>query len=176
MAIDVPTFGLPLWLQDDTGDMTDTVFSEFYDRVTLSLHQSINRPDHSAIVLALNRHNLAAVMDFGPKHSLGNITFPPASAIPMDDFLRPTRKAGSSLSRHFAASDGQQYFWDYRQDRTEWICTNKQGYIIASYSITDLEDGSPSAASLYVTETSCHLVVELIASLTVMRHIAHYKL
>jgi hypothetical protein len=98
-------FGLPYWLTDHTGNFTDTAFTEYYDRITLNLHQTIQRPDRTTTVLVLNRFTLAAVMDYGRKHSLGSITFPPAAPVTMESFLRRRQKSGKYVL-HFNGRTG----------------------------------------------------------------------
>ncbi|TFY66458.1 hypothetical protein EVG20_g4623 [Dentipellis fragilis] len=84
-----------------------------------------------------------------------------------------------SLFRKFKASDGKEYKWSHRivADQ-EWTCLNAENYIVAQYNLKapDRPAFGTSGNVLTVYEAYAHLSVELLATLTIMRHIAQHNL
>ncbi|KDQ52036.1 hypothetical protein JAAARDRAFT_40639 [Jaapia argillacea MUCL 33604] len=190
--------GLAYMLEDRTGLLTRTDFDDIYERLFLRIAQS---PQQSAdasfsMIYDMGRRSSASgsderrhyhyqpsvVLQFGHDASLGTIHFAHASgslSIPMSRYLRKSSFLGRSLSRKFKASDGQDYKWDYRVVQSqEWTCLSPDNHIIAHYDLKPADKlayGS-SGNLLTIREEFAHLAIEILASLTIMRHIAEHRL
>ncbi|CDO76049.1 hypothetical protein BN946_scf184696.g1 [Trametes cinnabarina] len=172
-------FGLPYFLQDTTGRITGSEFVDLHDRMRLSLRQTLRDAHRVAYVIYDTSARLLvplATLDFGPNNALGTIKIGDGEHIPMGQYLA---RSGSGKSRKFRASDGQDYRWTLQSDG-DWQCTNaRSGYHIATYSMKPAGEPqytSSSGCMLTVEEAYPHLVGELLASLTIMRHIEQHNL
>ncbi|KAI0674884.1 hypothetical protein C8Q78DRAFT_1066791 [Trametes maxima] len=179
------TFGLPYFLEDTTGRITGSEFVDLHNRMHLSIKQTLRDAHHSAYVIYDHSRSSGAsrglflplaTLDFGAHNALGTIKVGDGEHIQMGQYLA---KSGSSKSRKFRASDGQDYRWTLQADG-DWQCTNaRSGYHIATYSMKPAGEPQYSGSSgcmLTVEEAYPHLVGELLASLTIMRHIEQHNL
>ncbi|KAJ7124430.1 hypothetical protein C8R44DRAFT_619743 [Mycena epipterygia] len=186
---------LPYILEDRTGAHTASDFDDIYDRLFYHVATVPQRSGSSAIMIySMNRrasrhrdsqpfhHTPAAMLEFLPDGSLGNASFmQPAGTltIPMVRYLRKTSMFGRSLSRKFMCSDGHEYKWVNRSvEGQEWTCTTADNYLIAHYDLkpADVRAYGVSGNTLTIYEAFSHLTLELLASLTIMRHIQQYNL
>jgi len=182
-------------MEDRFGLYNASDFDDIYDRLFLRVVQS---PQHSQKSMSMiynmgrrssrkhdSRHldrQPAVVLEFGANGTLGNIHYmnPPAAlSLTMHQYLRKTTIFGGSLSRRFTGSDGEDYRWSYRSvDGQEWSCVNSESHLVAHYALKPL--GVPayhvSGNMLTIHEPFSHLAIEILASLTIMRHIAYYNL
>ncbi|KAI0644701.1 hypothetical protein C8Q79DRAFT_1001959 [Trametes meyenii] len=179
------TFGLPYFLEDTTGRITGSEFVDLHNRMHLSIKQTLRDAQHTAYVIYDHSRSSGAsrglflplaTLDFGVHNTLGTIKVGDGEHIQMSQYLA---KSGSSRSRKFRASDGQDYRWTLQADG-DWQCTNaRSGYHIATYSMKPAGEPQYSGSSgcmLTVEEAYPHLVGELLASLTIMRHIEQHNL
>ncbi|KAI8992917.1 hypothetical protein BD414DRAFT_482716 [Trametes punicea] len=171
-------FGLPYFLEDRTGRITGSEFVDLHNRMHLTLRQTLRDAHRVAYVIYdLSSRVPLATLDFGANNALGTIKIGDSDHIQMNQYL--TRSGSSSKSRKFRASDGQDYRWTLQSDG-EWQCTNaRSGYHIATYSMKPAGEPQYSGSSgcmLTVEEAYPHLVGELLASLTIMRHIEQHDL
>jgi len=186
---------LPYAFEDRTGLLTASDFDEIYDRSYFHIAQSPQQRE-GTVLMIYNMHRRATrhrdllplqeepsvIMEFGAKNALGVITFlqPPATlSVPMNRYLRKINLFGSSLSRKFMASDGQEYKWLYRSIQgQEWSCMTSNDYLVAHYILKppDVRAYGVSGNILTIHEASAHLAIEFLASLTIMRHIKEYNL
>ncbi|KAJ7775627.1 hypothetical protein DFH07DRAFT_87201 [Mycena maculata] len=186
---------LPYILEDRTGAHTTSDFDDIYDRLFFHVATAPQRSGSSAtMIYSMNRrasrhrdaqpfHNTpAAVLEFLPDGSLGNVSFmQPAGTltIPMGTYLRRTSLFGRSLSRKFMCSDGREYKWVHRGvEGQEWTCTTADNYLVAHYDLkpADVRAYGVSGNTLTIYEAFAPLTLELLASLTIMRHIKQYNL
>jgi len=185
---------LPYTLEDRTG-LQNSDFDDIYDRMFLRVAR-LPQQGKSLLTMIYNmgqrasrhrdslpfRHNPSVILEFGLDESLGNISFkrPDASAtIPMSRYLRKTSLFGGSLSRKFTASDGREYRWSYRTvEGQEWSCLTAENGLVAHYDLIppDMRAYGTSGHTLTIDEAFSHLAIELLASLTIMRHIAQHNL
>ncbi|KAI0769422.1 hypothetical protein BD413DRAFT_477951 [Trametes elegans] len=180
------TFGLPFFLEDTTGRLSGSEFVDLHNRMHLSLKQTLRDAHHAAYVIydlssRASRGGLLvplATLDFGSNNALGTVKIGDGDHVSMNQYLV---KSGGyvSKSRKFRASDGQDYRWTLQADG-DWQCTNaKNGYHIATYSMKPAGEpqyASSSGCMLTVEEAYPHLVGELLASLTIVRHIEQHNL
>jgi len=172
-------YGMPYLLEDKTGKLTGSDFVDMNDRLRFRLRCTAQAPTHTAYMIhnANDPSNPLIALAFGPNNSLGTITVRSGVPIPMDQYLA---KLGSSTTRKFIGSDGQEYRWSWRSTRGhEWTCTNRSQYLVASYALKVA--GEPdylgsSGCMLTIDEAYPHLAAEILASLTIMRHIAAHGL
>lgn len=183
-------YGIPLFFEDKTGKISGTDFTDIYDRSPFLRLTQVSQSDRFLRLIhelgstsSRGGYSEAAVtMEFGTDYSLGNIYFGRSSsrAMPMDRYLRRLSSSGSSLVRVFRASDGADYVWGYRVNRDhEWTCTNMETMKLISHYDLKPEGEPPYRSSgnvLTVYEEYQHLSIELLASLTIMRHIAENRL
>ncbi|KAJ7618587.1 hypothetical protein FB45DRAFT_1033788 [Roridomyces roridus] len=186
---------LPYVLEDRTGAHTTSDFDDIYDRLFFHVATAPQRSGSSAtMIYTMPRrasrhrdsqpihHTPAAVCEFLPDGSLGTVSFTqPAGTltIPMGSYLRRTSLFGRSLSRKFICSDGREYKWSYRSvEGQEWTCTNSENYLVAHYDLkpADVRAFGVSGNSLTIYEAFGHLSLELVASLTILRHMKQYNL
>ncbi|KAK0455633.1 uncharacterized protein EV420DRAFT_1272137 [Desarmillaria tabescens] len=184
---------LPYILEDRTGANTGSDFDDIYDRLFFRVARS---PSQTATMI-YNMHRRASrhrdslpftqdpivVLDFLHDESLGTVSFiRPAGRISqaMSKYLRKTSLFASSLSRKFTGSDGREYRWSYRSvDGQEWTCTTgAENYLVAHYDLKkpDVRVYGVSGHTLTIYEAFVHMAVELMTSLTIMRHIAQHNL
>ncbi|GBE80294.1 hypothetical protein SCP_0300090 [Sparassis crispa] len=182
-------YGVPYFLEDQSGDLAGSEFVDLYKRISLTVRCTLRSDTHTAYMVydmtsrGVNRGGLLvplACLDFGAGHALGTIKVGEKEAVNMSDYLTKLSPLGSSKQRKFVASDGQEYRWKWRSDADdEWTCVNSSGYHVASYSLKPAGEPqyqSSSGCVLTVEESYPHLIGELLASLTIMRHIAKYNL
>ncbi|KAG9316798.1 hypothetical protein JVU11DRAFT_2863 [Chiua virens] len=178
-------YGMPYLLEDKTGQPTESEFVDMHDRLRLRLHCSAQTPTHTAYMIhnVTHGHNPSdplIALAFGPNNSLGTITVRSGAPKAMGDYLVKLSPLGSSLTRKFLGSDGQEYRWSWRSTKGhEWTCINRSQYFVASYSLKvagEPEYPGSSGCMLTIDEAYPHLVAELLASLTIMRHIAAHGL
>jgi len=185
---------LPYTLEDRTG-LQNTDFDEIYDRIFLRVAR-LPQQSNSLVTMIYNtgqrssrhrdslpfRHSPSVTLDFGLDESLGNISFQhlnPRPTIPMSRYLRKTSLFGGSLSRKFMGSDGREYRWSHRSvPEQEWSCATAENYLVAHYDLKppDVRAYGTSGNTLTIYEAFSHLTIELLASLTIMRHIAAHNL
>ncbi|EMD33839.1 hypothetical protein CERSUDRAFT_117905 [Gelatoporia subvermispora B] len=182
-------FGMPLFLEDKSGSLTGSEYTDLYNRARLVLRCTLRTPARAAYMVydlaerADPRSGLpvpAACLDFGPADALGSVKIRDGEHVPMGQYLTKLSPLGSSKNRKFVASDGQEYRWAHQAGQDdEWVCRNASNYHIASYTLKAA--GEPkytgsSGCALTIEEDYAHLAPELLASLTIMRHIAKYNL
>ncbi|KAI0332283.1 hypothetical protein GY45DRAFT_1274109 [Cubamyces sp. BRFM 1775] len=175
-------FGLPFFLEDTTGRITGSEFVDLHNRMHLCLRQTLRDAHRVAYVIydlsSRQSSRALATLDFGANNALGTIKIGDAEHIQMGQYLAKSGRYVSK-SRKFRASDGQDYRWTL-QSNGEWQCTNaRSGYHIATYSMKPAGEPHYSGSSgcmLTVEEAYPHLVGELLASLTIMRHIEEHNL
>jgi len=191
----MPRGPLPYTLEDRTG-LQNTDYDEIYDRIFLRVARL---PEQSKSLVTMiykmnqrsSRHrdslpfrqNPSVTLEFGLDESLGNISFQHPNATtttPMSRYLRKTSLFGGSLSRKFVASDGREYRWSHKSiPGQEWTCvTGAENYLVAHYDLkpADVRAYGTSGHTLIIDEAFCRLTLELVASLTIMRHIAQHNL
>jgi len=170
-------------------------FDDIYDRLFLRVAES---PKHSkecvSTIYNMGRRSSrkrdschldrqpAVVLEFGANGTLGNIHYlqPPATfSLPMHQYLRKTTIFAGSLSRKFKGLDGKDYRWSYRSiEGQEWSCISSENHLVAHYVLRPLDAPAyhVSGNILTIHEAFSHLAIEIFASLTIMRHIAHCNL
>ncbi|KIK68850.1 hypothetical protein GYMLUDRAFT_34843 [Collybiopsis luxurians FD-317 M1] len=183
---------LPYVFEDRTGQFDSSDFDDIYDRL---FYRVARDPQRTATMVydmgrRASRHRDSlpfhrrpiAILNFMPDESLGNICYPRNSnaSIPMNHYLRRTSIFGGSLSRKFIGSDGKEYRWSYRSVHgQEWTCSSiPENFIVAHYDLkpADVRVYDVSGNTLTVLEQFIHLSVEILTSLTIMRHIAKHNL
>ncbi|GBE78870.1 hypothetical protein BKA93DRAFT_830378 [Sparassis latifolia] len=183
---------LPFFLEDRTGVFTGSDFDDIYDRLFLRASRSSEKTAQSAdetiMIYNMGRRSSsqrdyrptqrepAIVLEFGPQGALWRISFTGSSiSMPMGQYLKKTSMFGGSLSRKFRGSDGEEYKWTYKsvQDQ-EWTCVDSRNYLVAHYDLKPPEKPAyrTSGNILTIYEAYADLSVEILASLTIMRHIA----
>ncbi|KAG7093567.1 hypothetical protein E1B28_007237 [Marasmius oreades] len=191
-----PRTPLPYIFEDRTGTLTLSDFDDMYDR----LFYRVSRPvPQKPITMIFNmerrasRHrdrnispfhqNPLAVLEFLPDESLGRISFnhgPKAFSLPMGSYLRKTSILGVSRSRKFVGADGVEYRWNHRSvPGHEWTCTTAAGnYLVAHFNLKPPHERAydVSGNTLTVYEPFVHVATEILATLTIMRHILQYNL
>ncbi|KAI9571190.1 hypothetical protein HD554DRAFT_2017535 [Boletus coccyginus] len=174
-------YGMPYLLEDKTGKLSGSDFVDMNDRLRLCVRCTAQAPTHTAYMIHNATHghdssNPLIALAFGANNSLGTITIRSGAPVPMDQYLAKLSPLGSSRTRKFIGSDGQEYRWSWRSIKGhEWTCTNKSQYLVAFYSLKVA--GEPdylgsSGCMLTIDEAYPHLAAEVLASLTIMRHIA----
>ncbi|KAF8522380.1 hypothetical protein JB92DRAFT_2888427 [Gautieria morchelliformis] len=106
---------------------------------------------------------------------LGSVKFRGGTGVALARWLKKPTTFGSTLTRQFKASDGMYYQWSFRRiQEHEWACVQLGTNLLAAHY-----DLKPPTEPIYQTsgnvltvhENCVHLAVELLASLTIMRHI-----
>ncbi|KAH7923155.1 hypothetical protein BV22DRAFT_1048391 [Leucogyrophana mollusca] len=182
------TYGMPYFLEDKTGKLTESDFVDINDRLCLRLRCTAREPTHTAYMIynvtcASDLLKPLVALDFGPDDTLGTIAFGSGSQMAMKQYLTklsPLGRLPSSKTRKFIGSDGQEYRWSWRSTKgQEWTCTNSSQYLVAFYTLklsSEPEYNGSSGCMLTIDEAYPHLVAEMLASLTIMRHIAAHNL
>ncbi|RDX48508.1 hypothetical protein K466DRAFT_308161 [Polyporus arcularius HHB13444] len=188
---------LPFYLEDRSGQYTGSDFDEIYDRLFLrvarpSPAQSAHFPAESTLMVyntgrrsSSQRHSRppqrepAVVLEFGPNGALGTVSFVQSGvSMPMGQYLRKTSMFAGSLSRKFAAANGEEYRWIHRAVKGhEWSCVDSRDYIVAHYSLKPPEKPAynTSGNMLTIYEPFTHLALEILTTLTIMRYLAANK-
>ncbi|KAG8898689.1 hypothetical protein FRB99_007229 [Tulasnella sp. 403] len=179
--------GLPFVLEDSTGSLTKTTLTDIYGRLTICFDESLRRPGRSVVMIRVANAQASAapivpnaVLDFDSSIGLGSVMFPPKPNMPMDSYVRKM----SAQNGRFLASDGQEYKWTLMSrpgTRAQWTCsTSNTNYFVASYEQVDNtitnRAGSGDSRLFSVGDTWVHLVVELLTSLAIVRHISERDL
>ncbi|KAI6002842.1 hypothetical protein EDD15DRAFT_2385443 [Pisolithus albus] len=176
--MDTTTYGMPYILEDKTGELTGSDFIDINDRLRLRLRCTAQAPTHGVYDTQLSRALVA--LAFGPDDSLGTIVFESRSPMAMSEYLRRVSLLSSSKSRKFLASDGEEYQWSWRSTKGhEWTCTGQGQQLIATYTLKVVGEPdyiSSSGCVLTIDEAYPHLAVEILATLTIMRHIVAHNL
>ncbi|EED83726.1 predicted protein [Postia placenta Mad-698-R] len=182
---------LPYFLEDRTGAYTGSDFDDIYDRLFLRVARPTTQSPSAGdtlMVYNVGRRSSAqresrpparapsVVLEFGAGGTLGKISFAGSSvSMPMGQYLRKTSMFGGSLSRKFRGSDGEEYRWTYKgQEGQEWSCTDSRDYLVAHYNLKPPNKPvfGTSGNILTIYEAHARMSAEILASLTIMRHIA----
>ena len=145
--LDFAGYELPIFLEDQTGLLTGSVFLDLYNRQKISylcLSDDSDSDSMSTTIYGIfNRDNPRIapdiILEFGADNSLGTIKLGKSDAVAMDDYLPRVSSSArcdifvfslcndcflipsSSKSRHFAASNGERYQWKHCQELDqEW--------------------------------------------------------
>jgi len=185
---------LPFILEDSTGRVAGSDFDDIYDRIFLRVAPGAHQRGSSLMIYKMaqrssrRRDSLpfrsapSILLEFGAGGALGNISFlDRKNPIPlhMGRYLRKASMFGGSLFRKFVAADGREYKWSCRTvPGQEWSCHTEDGFLVAHYNLKQPEERvyDVSGNVLTVYEQFTHLSLEILASLTIMRHIAEYNL
>ncbi|GJJ14240.1 hypothetical protein Clacol_008504 [Clathrus columnatus] len=175
-------------MDDSTGEITDTIFSDLHDRRFIRLQTTLRRQDQIAVQVfdfgninpssySDDYHNLtcASVVFNTSGSSIGTVKYEGWEApVPIESYLRRPLMSFSS-SRTFVMSDGQEYKWtsDTKLGHN-WTCLTPQRYVAAFYDVR--QEHAPqypgsSGNVLSVTRTASHLFIELVTTLMIMRYI-----
>ncbi|CAL1706059.1 unnamed protein product [Somion occarium] len=181
------TFGMPFFLEDQSGDIENSEFNDIYNRMRFSLRRTDNGSQHPVLMVydmtstsASSRSDLRvpiACLSFGANNALGTVKIQDGAHVDMNQYLG--RVGRNPKARKFIAHDGQEYRWTHRPGGDpEWQCVNASGYEVATYSLKP--DGEPHYANssgcvLTVEEAYGHLAGEFLASLTILRHAVKYN-
>ncbi|KII89241.1 hypothetical protein PLICRDRAFT_175456 [Plicaturopsis crispa FD-325 SS-3] len=185
----------PYVLEDKTGSFANSDWDEIYDRIFLRVSRSPQVTDRPLYMIhdmgrrssrvGDARHltrSPSVIMDFTPNETIGIVHFIQQSrtvSLPIHRYLRKTSMFGSSLSRKFQASDGREYRWCRKiTEGQEWSCISADNHNIAHYDFKPphVPAFGSSGNMLTIQEPFKYLTVELLASLTMMRHIEQYNL
>jgi len=183
------------FFEDRTGVLASSDFDEVYDRAFLRVSSTPQRTRNAGLMVydmgqrstslgdRDRRHfyrEPVIVLDFGPRGALGTIRFTKGSvSIPMHQYLRKVSLFSGSLFRKFMASDGKEYRWGHHMVADhEWTCLNADNFLVAHYNLKPVDRPAfgTSGNVLTIYEPFAHLSAELLASLTIMRHIAQNNL
>jgi len=180
-------FGLPLFLEDSTGDFTvPTSFRDLYDRLHLSstpLPASQSPKGFTNLLVRCSGRQTADCLLTLPSSSKSSdgamVSYAGGARIPVDSYLRKIKGLSSrSVSRRFTASDAQTYTWSLTQSNPKdsstivWMCHDSQMNVVAEYGRNDPSvTGSECAATLTVEEAWSSIVLELLTTLILIRHV-----
>jgi len=184
---------LPYVLEDRTGSHAASDFDDIYDRIFFRVAPSPRKTDSEGTLLIYDigtrssslgsqfhvQRKPSVVLQFGANGSLGTITYDQASSIPMNQYLRRTSLFAGSLSRKFTASDGNSFKWTHRTvSGQEWSCLDSENNVIAHYNLRSPDKFAVGTSGNIMTITTpfVHLTLELLTTLTIMRHIAAHNL
>ncbi|KZT63793.1 hypothetical protein DAEQUDRAFT_699678 [Daedalea quercina L-15889] len=187
---------LPYYLEDRSGLYTGSDFDDIYDRLFLRVARPpgspADGPPAALMIYNVGRRSSnqrdyrpiqrepAVVLEFGSNATLGRISFMGSSvSIPMNQYLKKITLFGGSLVRKFQASNGEEYKWTYKSNLDhEWSCTDSRNYMVAHYSLKPPNKPAfrTSGNTLTINEAHASVAIEILASLTIMRHIAAYHL
>lgn len=180
---------MPYHLEDTTGNITDSNFVDLYQRMSFSVRRTMHTTERSVLMIydasSSSRAGRGGLMlpvvciEFGGNNALRTIKIGQGEPVDIERYLCRISRS-NSLARKFVASDGQEYRWTYTgTEDAEWTCTNSRGYAVASYILKAPREPKyehSSGCMLWIEETYPHIAGELLASLTIMRHIAKYNL
>ncbi|KAF9257218.1 hypothetical protein L218DRAFT_879998 [Marasmius fiardii PR-910] len=175
------TYGMPYFLEDKTGSLSGSEFIDINDRLHFVYRCTAHASTHTTYMIfkASSMTEPLMALHFGPKNALGTVSFPSHASFAMNKYLSKVSTPSGSAWK-FVASDGQEYFWTWRsQANQEWTCTNVNGYLVAYYSLKtpgEPQYESSSGCSLTIEEAFPHLVIEMLGTLMILRHMAHYRL
>ncbi|KAG8872531.1 hypothetical protein FRB97_007564 [Tulasnella sp. 331] len=183
-------YGLPLFLEDTTGVLVKTTFTDLYDRLQLALTAVPGSGPNNlrlALTLCAGRKAKAVpdcVIDLPQRFDRATLSYGAGPAIPIESYLRTVKGLSSrSPNRRFTASDSESYTWSMTQSNPRdpstivWACTNSQGAFVAEYTVNDTQvTGSTCAAVLTIEEAFNSMVLELLTTLTIVRYIAQNAL
>ncbi|KIY61376.1 hypothetical protein CYLTODRAFT_495283 [Cylindrobasidium torrendii FP15055 ss-10] len=186
---------LPYVFEDRTGANSSSDFDEIYDRSYFHIGRTPQTGRTKTMIYCMHtratRHRdsqpltkpASAILDYGEDESLGLISYVlPTGVVTevMSKYLRKTSMFSGSLSRKFTASDGREYRWSYRTvPGQEWTCSvGPENFVVAHYDLKppDVRAYGVSGHTLTVDERCGHILLELLASLNIMRHIALHNL
>ncbi|KAF8814821.1 hypothetical protein BYT27DRAFT_7205799 [Phlegmacium glaucopus] len=175
---------IPFFLEDSSGRLTRSKFTDLYDRMKLYYGPVIGYTNTTYGVFDESpdgtRDDVTPiVLQFGADNSLGTITIGSGNEMAMENYLSRVTIFANSKCRHFVASDGYRYRWRYRYaSDQEWACTDSNGEVVSYYSLK-LAGEPPymsSGCMLTVEEDYGHLACEMLATCMIMRHIAAHNL
>ncbi|KAH9928934.1 uncharacterized protein B0H18DRAFT_999460 [Fomitopsis serialis] len=168
------TGALPYYLEDRSGSYAGSDFDDIYDRlflrVALMIYNVGRRSSNQRDYRPLQREPSVA-LEFGPSGTLDRSLSWAR--------LRSHCLEGESLIRKFRASNGEEYKWTYKTESDhQWSCTDSANYVVAHYNLKPPNKPAfrTSGNMLTINETHASLAIELLASLTIMRHVAAYHL
>ncbi|KAK1233214.1 hypothetical protein PQX77_003638 [Marasmius sp. AFHP31] len=186
---------LPYIFEDRTGAINTSDFDDMYDRQFYTVARTVPHVPITKIYKMERRssrhrnrmsgyHNPLIALEFQPDEALGKITFNMPDGrtftLPMGSYLRKISIWGGSRSRKFVACDGVEYRWNYRAvPGHEWTCTTAaENTLVAHFNLKPPQDRvyDVSGNTLTIYEQFIHLAPEIIATLTIMRHILQYNL
>lgn len=173
------------WKIKQENSLDPTSLTSMIDYVCVSAAQP--KRQHTAYMIHNVTHGhecevsrALVALAFGPDDSLGTIVFESRSPMAMSEYLRRVSLLSSSKSRKFLASDGEEYQWSWRSTKGhEWTCTGQGQQLIATYTLKVVGEPdyiSSSGCVLTIDEAYPHLAVEILATLTIMRHIVAHNL
>ncbi|KAG9006484.1 hypothetical protein FRB95_008949 [Tulasnella sp. JGI-2019a] len=179
-------YGLPLFLEDASGLLVKTTFTDLHDRLQLVLKAtSASGPNQLQLALSLSTSRNAksspdCIIDLPQRLERGTLSYGAGPALSIESYLRRVSGLSSrSPNRRFTASDSHNYTWSMTQSNPRdsstisWVCTNSQGAVVAEYATNDPEvTGSRCAAVLTIEEAQNSMVLELLTTLTIVRYIA----
>ncbi|KAF8890436.1 hypothetical protein BD779DRAFT_1610850 [Infundibulicybe gibba] len=191
---------LPFVFEDRTGSNTSSDFDDIYDRLffrvaraqsrtTTMIYDMDRRASRHRDTLPFTR-GPSVVLEFMPDESLGTVSFVHQAQLsaqcPGTCGRRPSLAgavpvaSNASLSRKFHGSDGREYKWDHHSVQgQEWTCTSgADNQLVAHYNLKPpgVRAYDVSGHTLTVYEDFSYLALEILASLTIMRHIALHNL
>ncbi|KAH9928909.1 uncharacterized protein B0H18DRAFT_999323 [Fomitopsis serialis] len=188
---------LPYYLEDRSGSYAGSDFDDIYDRLFLRVSRppgsATDGPPNALMIYNVGRRSSnqrdyrplqrepSVALEFGPSGTLGQISFMGTSvSMPMNQYLKKVSLFGGSLIRKFRASNGEEYKWTYKtESEHQWSCTDSGNYVVAHYNLKPPNKPAfrTSGNMLTINETHASLAIgELLASLTIMRHVAAYHL
>ncbi|KAI5120753.1 hypothetical protein M0805_007827 [Coniferiporia weirii] len=192
------TFGLPYFLEDRTGDVANTEFNELYDRMffgvagssragagpgvaTLRIFELGSRSSSRGPAAAhFGARSPAVVLDFASGGAPGTVLFVQQSvSMPMTRWLTGSSKPGKPIERTFRCFDNEEYRWTHQADaEAEWVCTTSSGYVAAQYKLRMPDEPKyvGSSGNMFtVYESYGHIAIELLAALTIVRHVHRHS-
>ena len=85
--------GEPFILEDRTGSLTSTTFTDIYDKLTVTFSESLVRPNRTVTMVRITSSSSGvvedqlipqAVVDWG----MGTVMFPPKPNMPLETYMR----------------------------------------------------------------------------------------
>lgn len=185
----------PYILEDRSALYNASDFDDIYDRLFLRIAESSREAGKSVLsIYDMGRRSSrrqdsrhldrqpSVILEFGHNGALGTIHFiqrPATTSMTMHQYLRKTTIFGGSLSRRFKGSDGHEYRWSHRTVQgQEWSCFTSDNNLVAHYSLKppDVPAFYVSGNTLTIHESLSYMAIEILTSLTIMRHIAQHNL
>jgi hypothetical protein len=87
------SYGMPYFLEDKSGNLTGSEFTDIHDRMRLSLRCTVSDAMHTAYMIfdkssttTCHGYSLLA-LDFGPDNALGTVSFGAGTHMPMKQYL-----------------------------------------------------------------------------------------